>query len=212
MISIKKMMEEDEDFRTAMQNGIRMINGDDARAALKKIVDDADIRTVLKELNEVMTFESMLDIYPKEVLNKESTIEDTQMNIEILFENFKRFLIGKVQSTTTSAANEELIEDFKVFLSQDNNTETEVYISILVDNFKAFLIEKNKRYGNSAIEPVNIFSKEGSVNQTCNRLDDKLMRIKTSNELRMNDVADTFGYIALLMIQNGWIDFEELLD
>ena len=62
------------------------------------------------------------------------------------------------------------------------------------------------------MEPLGIFSKESAHNQICNRLDDKLSRIKNSNELRKNDVADTFGYIVLLMIQNEWLEFEELID
>jgi hypothetical protein len=33
-----------------------------------------------------------------------------------------------------------------------------------------------------------------------------------SEELRKNDVADVFGYVALLMIQRGWLTFEDLLD
>ena len=30
--------------------------------------------------------------------------------------------------------------------------------------------------------------------------------------LRKNDVADVFGYIVLLMIQKGWLSFDDLLD
>lgn len=85
-------------------------------------------------------------------------------------------------------------------------------IDMLFDNFKAFLKEKNKRYGDSAINPIQIFSKESAKNQVCNRLDDKLARIKRATELKKNDVSDVFGYVALLMIQRNWLNFEELLD
>lgn len=85
-------------------------------------------------------------------------------------------------------------------------------IEILFENFKEFLKEKNRRYGDSALKPLNIFSKESVGNEICNRLDDKLSRIKASEILRKNDVADVFGYVALLLISKGWTSFEDLLD
>ncbi len=90
--------------------------------------------------------------------------------------------------------------------------DTQDKIIIVCDNFKNFLIEKNKRYNDSAINPLKIFSNVDTTEQICNRLDDKLSRIKTANELKKNDVADVFGYVALLMIQHGWLEFDDLLD
>lgn len=89
---------------------------------------------------------------------------------------------------------------------------TQQKIDRLFFNFSEFLKEKNKRYGDSAISPLQIFSKVSADNQICNRLDDKLNRIKNSTELKKNDIADLFGYTALLMIQNNWLTFEEMLD
>lgn len=90
-----------------------------------------------------------------------------------------------------------------------NTTES---IKILFDNFQKFLIEKNNRYGDSALNPPAIFSNTSADTQIRNRIDDKLNRIKTSDKLRKNDVADLFGYLALLMIQKGWIELDDLLD
>ena len=89
---------------------------------------------------------------------------------------------------------------------------TQESIEQLSNNFSQFLIEKNKRYGDSALHPQMIFSDVPADMQICNRLDDKLGRIKNSDKLRKNDVADVFGYLALLMIQKGWIEFDDLLD
>jgi len=85
---------------------------------------------------------------------------------------------------------------------------------LLFENFKLFLIEKNRRYGNSALAPVQIFSKNTPEDQILNRLDDKLSRIKNrgDTELKKNDVSDVFGYVALLMIKKQWTSFDELLD
>ena len=72
--------------------------------------------------------------------------------------------------------------------------------------------EKNKRYGNSALEPCNIFSKLPAENSICIRLDDKLNRVKNSQELRKNDIADIMGYLLLLCKSKGWQDFSDLID
>lgn len=93
---------------------------------------------------------------------------------------------------------------------KESNTQEK--IELLFDNFKAFSKEKNKRYGDAAISPINIFSQTKPGDQIRSRIDDKLSRIKNSKELKKNDLSDLFGYIALLLIQNNWINFEEFLD
>lgn len=90
--------------------------------------------------------------------------------------------------------------------------DTQEKIELLFNNFKAFLKEKNIRYGDSALSPVRIFSSIEPDQQICNRIDDKLSRIKNSKKLKKNDIADLFGYLALLMIQNDWLSFDEFLD
>ena len=94
----------------------------------------------------------------------------------------------------------------------DVTKNTQQDIILLFDNFKEFLLEKNKRYGDSALNPIQIFSNESAEEQIRARLDDKLRRVKNSDELRKNDVSDLFGYIALLMISKNWVEFENLLD
>jgi len=108
-----------------------------------------------------------------------------------------------------------LQEDFRkdcvpVNLNPANNFENN--LSILLDNLKKFLLEKNKNYGNSALEPINIFSKSNSENSICQRLDDKLTRIKNSNELRKNDCVDLVGYMTLLLMSKDWLSFDEFID
>lgn len=90
--------------------------------------------------------------------------------------------------------------------------DTQKKIDELFNNFRDFLKEKNRRYGNSTLQPMQIFSRIQIEQQIQNRLDDKLSRIKNSGELKKNDVADVFGYIALLMVKKNWTIFEELLD
>lgn len=85
----------------------------------------------------------------------------------------------------------------------------------IVDAIKKLLLEKNKRYGNSALNPQNIFYKGDSTQSIEIRLDDKLSRIKNNNgNLRVNDVSDIIGYCVLLLISMGATkkDIEKLID
>jgi hypothetical protein len=71
---------------------------------------------------------------------------------------------------------------------------------------------KNKRYGNSSLEPINVFSKTDSATGLLQRIDDKIARIQNSPELRKNDVSDLVGYLILLCVSKGWNNFDEFKD
>ena len=63
------------------------------------------------------------------------------------------------------------------------------------------LIKKNISYGNSALEPVRIFSKADPKEQLMVRLDDKISRIKNQESFPGdNDIDDMIGYLILLKI------------
>ena len=66
------------------------------------------------------------------------------------------------------------------------------------------LIDKNTRYGNSALEPVRIFSKAGTVEQIRVRIDDKLSRLVRGESIddagREDAERDLLGYLVLLRI------------
>lgn len=80
------------------------------------------------------------------------------------------------------------------------------------DAMKKLLLEKNKRYGDSALNPVRIFSKQDTTTSIGIRVDDKISRIKNSSELRKNDVSDIIGYLVLLCVSKDWTDFSEEID
>ena len=64
------------------------------------------------------------------------------------------------------------------------------------------LKEKNKAYGDSALNPANIFSKTNATESLCARIDDKIMRIKNKgiNDQTEDTIDDLIGYLLLLKI------------
>ena len=63
------------------------------------------------------------------------------------------------------------------------------------------LIKKNISYGDSALDPVRIFSKTNPVEQLHVRIDDKLSRLmKGTDYVGDNDIDDLIGYLVLLKI------------
>jgi hypothetical protein len=85
-------------------------------------------------------------------------------------------------------------------------------ITKVCEAMKDLLVYKNEKYGNSALKPLNMFSKLDSTDSIGVRLDDKLSRIKNSDSLRKNDVSDLIGYLVLLCVSRGWSDFSEFMD
>jgi hypothetical protein len=68
----------------------------------------------------------------------------------------------------------------------------------------AMLVRKNEKYGNSALDPVRIFSKSDPVEQIKVRIDDKLSRLRTQSAEEDEDVIqDLIGYLVLLKIAQG---------
>lgn len=85
-------------------------------------------------------------------------------------------------------------------------------IESVCDGLKEFLLAKNKNYGNSASEPVRVFSKSNANEGILVRMDDKLSRIKNSDSLKKNDITDLAGYLILLMKNNGWDNLQDMID
>jgi len=62
------------------------------------------------------------------------------------------------------------------------------------------LKEKNKAYGDSALNPLNVFSKLDATESLCCRLDDKIARIRNKgiNDKTEDTIDDLIGYLLLL--------------
>lgn len=85
-------------------------------------------------------------------------------------------------------------------------TETQRQIAVICDEIKNLLLAKNVKYGDSALDPVRIFSKASNIEQLFVRIDDKLSRISRGAGLSANDedvINDLIGYLVLLKIAQG---------
>lgn len=75
-------------------------------------------------------------------------------------------------------------------------------LSQILSELGTMLLEKNAKYGNSAIEPIGVFSKLSPREGLLVRIDDKLKRIKNGSLDKDDEdvVNDLIGYLILLKI------------
>lgn len=72
----------------------------------------------------------------------------------------------------------------------------------LLEKVADMLDEKNKAYGDSALNPVRIFSRADATDAIKVRIDDKLSRIKNQGITSDSEdtILDLIGYLALLKV------------
>lgn len=70
----------------------------------------------------------------------------------------------------------------------------------MTNNITELLINKNAAYGNTALNPANVFSKLNPREAICARIDDKLSRISNRgiNDKTEDTIDDLIGYLLLL--------------
>lgn len=87
---------------------------------------------------------------------------------------------------------------------QSNCTELEVVADLIRDiclDVQDLLIEKNRKYGNSALNPLRIFSRADPIEAINVRIDDKLSRIKNRQTDDDEDPElDLIGYLVLKQV------------
>ena len=82
--------------------------------------------------------------------------------------------------------------------------ETMVAVEGVLTNIASLLKAKNKKYGNSALDPMRIFSSANLREQIKVRIDDKLSRISKQHNSDDEDVLqDLIGYLVLLTVANN---------
>lgn len=82
-------------------------------------------------------------------------------------------------------------------------------------SLEKLLLQKNAKYGDSALQPLNVFSEANAVAGIKVRIDDKLKRIKNAGlvDATEDTLQDLAGYLILLMIakDNASNDIQERL-
>lgn len=77
----------------------------------------------------------------------------------------------------------------------------EMKVEQVTNGLRTMLIAKNQAYGNSALDPVRIFSRAKPVESLLVRIDDKLSRLARGSEYPGDDtIDDLIGYLVLLKI------------
>jgi hypothetical protein len=94
------------------------------------------------------------------------------------------------------------------------NEEVREAISSKCDEIKDVLLAKNTAYGNSALDPIRIFSQCDALEQIKVRIDDKLSRVKRGQAAGEDIKFDLVGYLILLIVGEQIIDksIQEYLD
>jgi hypothetical protein len=92
----------------------------------------------------------------------------------------------------------------------------------VLGDIQEMLIAKNEKYGNSALEPLGVFSQLSAKEGLLVRIDDKLKRIKNGSLDKDDEdvINDLIGYLVLLKIHanlnpkptQDWRDIKEKQD
>ena len=95
--------------------------------------------------------------------------------------------------------NEENSTDTLKFISKDLDTIEEV--KYILDSIYKMLDEKNEAYGDSALNPIRLFSRADAQAALRVRIDDKLSRIKNQGlDDNEDSIVDLIGYLVLLKV------------
>lgn len=85
-------------------------------------------------------------------------------------------------------------------LSQGVKQSQELIVKVC-EEIKEMLLEKNRKYGNSAVNPVRVMSKSDNLEQIRVRVDDKLNRLKNQAVDENEDtIKDLIGYLILYQV------------
>jgi hypothetical protein len=84
-----------------------------------------------------------------------------------------------------------------------SKSSTQLLIAKVFDEIKNLVLLKNLEYGDSALNPIRVFSRASTIEQIWVRCDDKLSRIKHGNALIESDpdvIKDLIGYLGLYLV------------
>jgi hypothetical protein len=114
-------------------------------------------------------------------------------------DKIREYLIPNAQITSFDSMYEINPLDFD--MTEEIKAPLHLEITQVLDELEELLLNKNRKYGNSALDPIRIFSKADPIEQLKVRIDDKLSRVK-SGQLDEDESVDIdlIGYLVLKII------------
>ena len=67
-------------------------------------------------------------------------------------------------------------------------------------SIEEMLVSKNQAYGDSALNPIRVFSKASAEEQILVRIDDKLSRLARGHAAGEDVLRDLVGYLVILLL------------
>ena len=137
---------------------------------------------------------------------KESDIRAAQESIDRAFTAFTDKLKGeRMTERSCVTCNKDVSSDcaecgdaYYLWEPKPSLTDTQKKISEICDEVKNILLEKNRKYGDSALNPKRVFSKASPIEQINVRIDDKISRIMSAQDDDTEDAElDLIGYLIL---------------
>lgn len=121
------------------------------------------------------------------------------IDAEQLKESTRKAVLTPIDQTLFERKAREFQEEHPVFRPRERTTADD--ITDVCNDIRDMLLAKNRKYGDSALDPVRVFSRATPVEQILVRLDDKLSRLRSAQADEDEDVVDDLiGYLVLLKI------------
>jgi len=89
-----------------------------------------------------------------------------------------------------------------------------VSLALILEDIGNLLIEKNRKYGDSALNPIRIFSKAAPQEQIKVRIDDKISRLVRGDAIHEDEdvVMDLIGYLVILQMCQTYVPESNILE
>jgi hypothetical protein len=93
-----------------------------------------------------------------------------------------------------------LIEPLPMTKELQEKTQFEAMLDAELSEIRTMLLAKNAAYGNSALDPIRVFSRVDKLEQLRVRMDDKLSRLARGAACDEDVVLDLLGYLLIYRI------------
>lgn len=156
-------------------------------------------------LNRYLESESMIERLQKEIIQQKAFLRSATDQIQkldkkIAQKNEEIHSLSEQLNECTLDQNRSMPGKPMNLVKCQESKEFQIELSRDIDEIYSMLVEKNASYGNSALDPIRVFSKADSMEQILVRIDDKLSRIKRGSSYPGdNDVKDLIGYFFLFL-------------